>query len=167
VRKEFDLLVDDHILKWAKKEIWDDDKPPYKINERTLVGKMIFGLLIDKRKIDKPTIGNDKSILKVEFSDALAKRSPDPLKLIRVNNILEMLFKIHLQKWVDAQYELHPNRYQVMENFFKKYEIEMTQQIIGRYQKYIQRAKSRPFLNYKQLRLQAMHETKSKRTNIE
>lgn len=104
MQKRFDLYLFPYLKKYVEKMVLENERPPYKIDEDSLLGKQFMSLIKDARKTD---MRGDKKIqpsalLSVVLSDAMAKRSPSPGKLQPINFFLDKLFKASLIIWIKS-----------------------------------------------------------------
>jgi hypothetical protein len=74
--KNFSVPVPLHLLRFAEKEYFEGMKPPYKVTERTLLGKHIMFLLNDKRsfELDEQALSFEEYI-EISLSEELMKLS--------------------------------------------------------------------------------------------
>lgn len=148
--KIFRIPLPTHLVKFSERELWEGYKPPFPVDERDILGKHIFSILVDLR-FHKPTFPDDDAdwtYLVISLSDQLAKRSPDLVKLSRVNIFLEACFKRALMIWVTAQLDAGQNKYQAVINFLKHYNI-LTDDTLDRYYLYVKRRSNLPYRRQK------------------
>lgn len=143
MKKNFAIPCPLHLVKFAGKELWEGQTSPYKINERSLLGKFLYSLLIDKRSKNYE-VYECESLLHIELSDTLAKRSPSPLKLLGLNQFLELQFDQALVIWVRAQMQNGSNRYQAVLSFLRYFDLE-TPSMIQRYYQFVKRNQNLPY----------------------
>ena len=148
MQKLFEISVEPHLVKFAVKEFWESTNSPFPIDEGSRLGKQILLFLIDKRHKQAYTVAAENSTISVVLSDTLAKRSPDLIKLSRINEFLEEEFKSKLHTWVRAQVLMGNGRYQSVVSFMKFHKIDPAQ-MIQRYYQYIMRLDNRDHSNRK------------------
>lgn len=160
------IPIDEHLVKFALKEFFEGQEPPFKIDERSLLGKQILFYLIDKRnptpgifdtdftkeESDNETFEDDpqqieidkKGIIPIVLSTTLQKRSPNLLKLTRLNSFLDDQFKMYLRSWAQGQISIGFNRYQAIAQFMKFYDLD-TDLLIKRYYQFILRIQNKAY----------------------
>lgn len=141
------IPLPEHLVKFIQKEFWEGYKPPFPVDEGSLIGKQIFTILVDQRAQD-PVIPEVETFLQIRLSTTLAKRSPDLVKLSRINRYLEEHFKSCLIIWVKAQMQAGMNRYQSVIGFLGYYDI-MTDDLVDRYYQYVKRCNYIPYRIHK------------------
>jgi hypothetical protein len=133
MEKVFSIPCPEHLKAYASKAFFDGMASPYKITERSLFGKMIMSALLDKRKPEEDTDqvkreqGDDDErwlTLDVELSVALAKRSPNIFKLVRINSFLNQLFYFSLYEFYLCLEHDGISRYTACEKFYSFYGIK-------------------------------------------
>lgn len=127
MRKDFRIPVPAYLKKYFVKQFFSGQHGPHKIEEDTLIGKHVMSLLLDARtrklkhkhltrnkritrlpgesrgaqsSASNSTAARKDQVLEVILSEAMAKRSPNISKLIRLNTYLEDLFQSHLVTWI-------------------------------------------------------------------
>lgn len=148
MQKIFNIPAPDHLVKFATKEFWEGKTAPFPVDEGSLLGKHIFSILIDRRKLDPLYLGDYESELKLNLSNTLAKRSPDLIRLSRINLFLEELFRQCMISWVKAQIQIGSNRYQAVISFLKYYDLQ-TDEMVDRCYQYIKRKHNLPYRSTK------------------
>lgn len=141
--KIVEIPVHDHLIRFAQKELWHDQDPPFRVEEDSLLGKYVFSLWLDFRQQDLATVESN-TLLSLEFSDSLAKRKITPRMLSKINSFLEHQFKAALAIWVKAQMDFGNNRYQAVLSFLRFYGCA-SEANIDRYYQYLQRARKLPY----------------------
>lgn len=144
MQKLFEISVEPHLVKFAVKEFWEGSTSPFPIEEGSRLGKQILLFLIDKRHKQGYTLESDNSTVWISLSDTLAKRSPDLIKLSRINEFLEDEFKSKLHTWVRAQVRIGHQRYPSIISFMDFHGIDPAP-MMDRYYQYIMRLDHRPF----------------------
>jgi len=125
-RTTFSIPVFSYLDKYVRKSFFEGLRPPFKIEEDTLIGKQIISQLIDKRKID---MRGDKKIemnktLQVCLSSVMANRSPTLSKLIPINYYLDKQFKHDLITWIKSADECGVRPYPSSKLFLAHYGID-------------------------------------------
>src|SRR5687768_16569161 len=120
MQKIWNIPSPPRLVRFAEKEFCDGLSFPFPVDEGSLIGRQIFTILTDQRLHKAPSTEHE-SALRILLSDTLAKRSPDLVKLSRINLYLEELFKRALVIWVKAQVQIGSNRYQSVVNFLRFY----------------------------------------------
>jgi hypothetical protein len=104
MRKNFKVPMLPYLKKYVERQIFQGMKAPYKIEEDSLIGKMIMCLIIDARQKD---LRGDKRIemsasIEFQLSEVMAERSPSLQKLVPINYFLDKLFKNELITWIKS-----------------------------------------------------------------
>jgi hypothetical protein len=122
--KNFSVPVPLHLLRFAEKEYFEGMKPPYKVTERSLLGKHIMFLLNDRRsfELDEQALSFEEYI-EISLSEELAKCRPSLIKLSRLNRYLDEAFKQSLLLWVKAQTSAGLSKTQSLIMFLDHYSI--------------------------------------------
>ena len=143
MQKVWTIPVSKRILNFSIKAFWDGYSSPYPVDERSLMGKYIFSLLIDRREISSIDINESDQSLSIDLSDSLAKRSPSIMKLARVTRFLDEAYHEKLLTWCWAQMDAGVNIYQATKAFIKFHNIDESE-IDAAYQ-FVKRKKNLPF----------------------
>ena len=143
MNKVFSVPSPTHLVKFAAKEFWEGKTPPFVVSERCILGKFIYSLLIDKRSRNDYAYESE-SILSIQLSDTLAKRSPTLSKLLRVNLFLQEHFDYSLMLWVKAQMQIGSNRYQAVLSFLRYFDLD-TPKMIQRSYQFVKRNQNLPY----------------------
>jgi len=100
----YTIYLSERSTKYLAKE-FENIPQPWKIDEGSLIGKLILGILTDKRacRVEELNTDDDRYPSTIELSDTLAKRSPTVLKLNQLDCSIELLFKASIEKWVSGQ----------------------------------------------------------------
>lgn len=134
MRKVFDIPSHDYLVKFASKQFWPGYRSsPFPVNEKSMLGSYIFSLVIDKRSTGNLTNYEFNSTLSITLSDAIAKRSPDLVKLSRLNRFLDHLFKMNLIVYVRADEKLY-GTWRAITNFLSFYDINDHEMVSRMYQ---------------------------------
>lgn len=105
----FTISLPIHLYEFALRDIFEGQSAPFKVTERSALGKFIMGILNDKRPLplgyytgyDGPE--NNERTLALELSTTLAERSPNQVKLRGIEYFLDNLFKEKLKTWCRAK----------------------------------------------------------------
>jgi len=154
MQKVFEISLPEHLVKFAVDEWFKDQNPPFFLTEKHRLGREILSILNDKREKEYSPYIEHSSSLKVELSDTLAKRSPDLIKLSRLEYILESILKEHCLIFVKGASSGGMHRYPAVEFYLKSKGIEsddlkvslynyVTYKINDQYKKYAEEKKNK------------------------
>ncbi len=154
MQKEWTIPIYPELAKFAIKEFWENQTHPYVITERSIFGKLVYSVLIDKRtKIPNDTFLFSEVSITVTLSDELAKRSPSIEKLTQINSILSQMYNDKLIAWVKAQMAAKVNRYQATVSFLMHYGLtddtgKPESRLLETAYIYVSRFINKPYRNY-------------------
>jgi len=100
-----------------------DTAEPFKLDERTSLGKNLMSSLVDKLEyVNVNELYTDK--LQVALSSRMAKRGPRIKRLVYINSLLEEMFKEHMITWIFCKSTEGINPSQSTKDFLAFYQID-------------------------------------------
>lgn len=115
---------------------------PVKLEEDSILGSYVMSVLQDKRGSTNPYFFNKgytsdliTDTLKVKLSEAMVKRSPRIIKLIRINIFLQHIFKHSIIVYIKASMKSGVNAYTACKLFLESYGFDESEYTLDGVQK--------------------------------
>lgn len=142
----FDIPMPIHLIKWVSVAFFENQPMPFKVNENTLLGKLVVAVLQDPRNKDLVDEDYEYSIT-LELSSAICQMSPSLLKLKHLRLALDQQFKNDLQTYVTAQVAMGQSRFKASQSFMNSFELTEADISIDTVYQIVKRVESRKY-NY-------------------
>lgn len=130
--KQFEVPIQPHLKKFILKQY--KLKEPIKVEEYSVLGKVVMGALMDKRnsvELNKLTSHRGTGqrdlltdTLRIILSKGMSERAPRLHKLVRINIDMHRIFKDYMLVWIIAQHDVGIPPNTSCKRFLEKYGID-------------------------------------------